>query len=287
MTKIAFLGLGAMGTRMARRLLIGGAELRVWNRSPGPADSLVQAGAIAAATPRAAAEGADIVISMVSDDSAARAVWLDPETGAAGGVGVGALAVESSTVTPHWAGELAVAIAARGADFVEAPVAGSRPQAETGALIVMLGGASDAVQRARAALGPIGSAFPHIGPVGSAARLKLAVNSVLAAQLAMMAEVLAMLKGGGFDEKAIVETLASFPVMSPASTNYARMMAERQTAPMFTVDLMHKDLVYALGAGAAAGVEMPVVSAVRAVFEAAQAAGHGAENMSAVRALYK
>ena len=94
MTSIAFLGLGAMGSRMAQRLLAGGAELTVWNRSTAPVDALVKAGARAAATPREAAKGVEIVISMVSDDSAARAVWLDPETGAVVGLAAGALAVE-------------------------------------------------------------------------------------------------------------------------------------------------------------------------------------------------
>ena len=286
MTKIAFIGLGAMGSRMARRLLANGGDLQVWNRSPEPLNSLVQAGAKAATSPREAAEGAEIVISMVSDDSAARSVWLDPRTGVVGGLAAGALAVESSTVTPGWVNELAGAVGGRGADFVEAPVMGSRPEAEAGGLIVMLGGSPAAVERARAGLAEMGSSFPHIGPVGSAARLKLAANSLLATQIALMAELLAMLKGGGLDEKAVVETLAGFPVMSPAGTNYARMMANRQSTPLFTIDLIAKDLGYAIGAGEAAGVKMPVVAAVRAVFETAREAGNGAENITAVRSLY-
>ena len=127
---IAFLGLGAMGSRMARRLLGGEDTVRVWNRSPAPAQALAEYGAVVADSPRAAAEGADAVITMLADDSAARAVWLDPARGAMAGLGPEALAIECSTVTPGWIAELNAAASPRA--VVDAPVAGSRPQAEAG-----------------------------------------------------------------------------------------------------------------------------------------------------------
>ena len=287
METLAFLGLGAMGSRMARRFVDAGRTVRVWNRGPEAAAGLVAADATLSDSPRAAAEGADVVVSMVSDDHAARVVWLDPEKGALACLGEKALAVESSTVSPAWAKELALAVSGRGAQFVEAPVAGSRPQAEAGELIVMLGGGEAAAERAKAALAPIGKAFRYVGPVGQAAILKLTVNSLLGSQIALMAETLALLSRHGFDEKAIAETLAGFPVVSPAAANYARAMAARNVEPMFTVDLMAKDLGYALAMSAEAGGVMPIVETARDVFEKARDAGHGAENVSAVRALYE
>ncbi|MGA9851128.1 MAG: NAD(P)-binding domain-containing protein, partial [Roseiarcus sp.] len=140
MDTVAFLGLGAMGSRMAQRLLGQGHTLKVWNRSPGPTEALAERGAVRAATPREAAAGADVVISIVSDDSAARSVWLDAEAGACAGLSRGALAVESSSVTPAWILELGAAVRAAGADLVDAQVTGSRPQAEAGQLIYMIGG---------------------------------------------------------------------------------------------------------------------------------------------------
>jgi 3-hydroxyisobutyrate dehydrogenase len=120
---IAFLGLGAMGSRMARRLLERGDKVRVWNRSPGPVEALADEGAEAGASPREAATGADAVITMVSDDHAARAVWLDPVSGGLAGLKPGALAIESSTVTRDWIAELNAAARARGVALVDAPVA--------------------------------------------------------------------------------------------------------------------------------------------------------------------
>ena len=190
MDTVAFLGLGAMGSRMAQRLLGQGHTLKVWNRSPGPAEALAERGAVRAATPREAAAGADVVISIVSDDRAARSVWLDAEAGACAGLGPGALAVESSSVTPAWILELGAAVRAAGADLVDAQVTGSRPQAEAGQLIYMIGGEEAGFERAREILKPLGSAFYHIGPLGKGSIFKLAVNALFAAQLASVAELL-------------------------------------------------------------------------------------------------
>ena len=187
---IAFLGLGAMGSRMAKRLLGRGDQVRVWNRSPGPAEALAREGAAIAATPRAAAQDADVVVSMVSNDGAARAVWLDDETGALGGMKAGALAMESSTVTPDWIAELGRAAALRGVDLVDAPVSGSRPQAEGGQLVFIMGGEAAAVARAKEIAAPMGAAFPHVGGSGCGARMKLAVNLLLGVQVACLAEIL-------------------------------------------------------------------------------------------------
>lgn len=287
MTTIAFLGLGAMGSRMARRLIGRGETLRVWNRSPAPVAAIAQEGAVAADSPRAAAEGADVVITMLADDSAARAVWLDPERGAVLGLKAGALAVECSTVTTDWIAELGQAVAARGASLIDAPVSGSLPQAEAGQLIFMLGGPAETVERAKPLLEPMAAALHHIGPLGHGSRFKLAVNLLLGTQIAAMAEVLGALARDGFDEKAAVEMLSGFPVMSPAAAIYARLMAERRRAAFFSVDLIAKDLGYAVKAANEKGLAAPVAQAALAVFREAAAAGLGRENASSVRSLYE
>ncbi len=287
MQTVAFLGLGAMGSRMAQRLLGQGHTLRVWNRSPAPAEALGERGAVRAATPREAAAGADVVISIVSDDSAARSVWLDAETGACAGLSRGALAVESSSVTPAWILELGGAVRAAGADLVDTQVTGSRPQAEAGQLIYMIGGEEGGFERAREILKPLGGAFYHIGPLGKGSTFKLAVNALFAAQLASVAELLAMLARNGIDEHAAVETLTHFPTLSPAMAGNARLMVERRTSPLFTIDLMAKDLGYALEVARAAGAQAPIVEASHNVFEAARDKGFGDKNISALRLLYE
>jgi 3-hydroxyisobutyrate dehydrogenase len=275
-----------MGSRMARRLLGRGDEVRVWNRSSGPAEVLARDGAIAAATPRAAAEGADFVIVMVSDDAAARAVWLDGANGALAGVRPGALAIESSTVTPGWIAELHTAAAARGVELVDAPVAGSRPQAEGGQLVFIMGGSAEAVARAKEIAAPLGASFPYVGASGRGARMKLAINLLLGAQVACLAETLGALAADGFDERQAAELIAGSAVASPAAANYARIMAERRDVTMFPVDLMAKDLGYAVAAATARGLSAPIAEAALAAFEAASAAGYGAENVTSLRKIY-
>jgi 3-hydroxyisobutyrate dehydrogenase len=286
MPTIAFLGLGAIGSRMARRLVENGRTLRVWNRSPQPIAALTRLGAIAAASPRQAAEEANVVVSMVADDTAARAVWLDPQSGAVQGLRAGAVAVESSTVTPAWIAELGAAVTARGATLVDAPVSGSLPTAEAGQLLVLLGGDEAAVEIVKEALAPLAAAFRHLGPSGRGARFKLALNHLLGAQIALMAEVLAGLANDGFDEKAAAELLAGSPIVSPAAGNYGRQMAAGQHDKLFGVDLMAKDLRYALQVDAANGVSSPIAEAALGLFERASRAGLGAANVSRVRTLY-
>jgi 3-hydroxyisobutyrate dehydrogenase len=283
---IAFLGLGAMGSRMAKRLLGRGDVVRVWNRSPAAAEALAGDGAVVVATPRVAARNADVVISMVSNDGAARAVWLDGETGALGGMKAGALAIESSTVTPGWIAELGRAAASLGVDLVDAPVSGSRPQAEGGQLVFIMGGEAAAVARAKEVVEPLGAAFPHVGGSGCGARMKLAVNLLLGVQVACIAEILGGLARDGFDERQVAELIAGSAVASPASANYARLMAERRETVMFPVDLMAKDLGYAVQLASARGISAPMAEAALAAFKAASAAGHGAENVSSLRKIY-
>ncbi|MEM7786339.1 MAG: NAD(P)-dependent oxidoreductase [Bacteroidota bacterium] len=195
---VSILGLGAMGARMAARLLAAGHAVNVWNRTPERAAPLVDAGARLGASPRDAASGAEVVISMVTDDAAARAVWTGPE-GAVFGLGPGAVAVESSTLTPAAVAELAEAVTEAGAVFLDAPVAGSRPQAEAGALVYLVGGDAQAVERVRPLFDVLGGAVHHVGPTGQGAAVKLAVNALFATQVAAVAELLAMLQASGVD----------------------------------------------------------------------------------------
>lgn len=283
--RIAFLGLGAMGQRMAKRLIGAGHPVTVWNRSPAPMALLQSQGARAAASPREAAEGAQIVIGMVFDDGASRSVWLDPERGALRGMAVDALAIECSTLTPTWIMELGVALAARGAAFVDAPLAGSRPQAEAGQLIFMAGGEAAAVERAQPVLLAMGAAVHHIGPAGSGAWLKLSVNALFATQVAAMAELLALMRAAGLDGDRALAALKAMPVTSPAAAGAATLMLARQFAPQAPVSLIAKDLGYALESAQRLHRALPVTEAVAQRFSAAQAAGFGGENLVAVAKL--
>jgi 3-hydroxyisobutyrate dehydrogenase-like beta-hydroxyacid dehydrogenase len=286
MSTIAFLGLGAMGSRMAGRLIAAGHDLTVWNRSQNAAELLAAKGARIAQTPAEAAAGAEIAFAMVTDDDAARTIWLDPANGAGPALRPGAVAIECSTLSPGFVRQLGEQLGARGVALLDAPVAGSRPQAEAGQLIFMVGGPEAALGKARPVLEPLASAIHHVGPSGAGATLKLAVNTLFAAQLASMAELLGFLARNGFAAERAAELLALFPVTSAPIAGAARMMAARSTAPLFTIDLVTKDLGYALAEARASGADLPGAERTHAVFERARSAGHGASNVSGLAALF-
>lgn len=284
MAKIAFLGLGAMGARMAARLVAAGHDLTVWNRDAGreaPSD------AMRAATPRAAATGAQIVIAMLRDDAASQSVWTDPASGALGALGPGMLAIECSTLTVGHAQALAQTLAASGAGFVEAPVLGSRPQAEAGALIFLASGAPDLVAQATPVLRAMGGAVHAVGTApGQGMALKLMANALFAAQVAALAEVLALGDRLGLAPAAALAILAETPVLSPAAKGAGGGIVARAWAPQFPIDLVEKDLGYVATTARSVGAEVPLLVAVQRRFATAAQAGHGADNITAIARLY-
>ncbi len=285
MSKIAVMGVGAMGSRMAARWLDAGHAVTVFNRSRGRVDPLVAAGATAAVSAREAAAQADVVVSMVTDDDAAHAVWLDPSHGALAAVRPGAVVVESSTVTPQWPRTLAEQAARVGVEFVEAPVAGSRPQAEQGQLIVFAGGEAAALRRVEPILRQVAGTIHHVGPVGRGAQLKLAINTSFAAQVVVLAELLQVLEGQGLPPADAMEVLGGLPVTSAAMRGVGALIAADRHAPMFPIDLVVKDLRYfvAQGEGTAA---TPAARCVLQRFEAAAQAGLGEHNITAIARWY-
>lgn len=283
---IAMLGLGAMGSRMASRLLDAGHDVVVYNRHPERAAPLVKRGATAAPSPHAAARGADVVISVVRDDEASKAVWLDAKTGALRGMKEGAIAVESSTLTPMWAKALAGQMQRAGVRFVDAPVSGSRPQAETGQLIYLVGGEREVIDAIRDVLLAMGGAVHHVGPVGAGSVMKLGVNALLGIQVAALAEILGMTRRFGIADAEAVELLGSTPVTSMAAKAAGALMVARKFEPLFPIELLEKDLGYAVDTSRSLGARAPTTSAVRAVFENAIEAGLGADNMVGVMKLF-
>lgn len=275
---VTVLGLGAMGRRMAARILAAGHPLNVWNRSPGPAAALAAQGAQVADSPRAAVAESDVCISMLTDDQAATEVWLGTH-GALEAVRAGGIVVAAGTLRPTMVRELGAAARSRGLHFLDAPVAGSTPQAEAGALRSLVGGRVEEVETVRPVLSTYSSAVVHAGPVGAGATLKLMVNGLFTVQVAAVAELLALARAQGADAAALLDHLAATPVCSPAAAGLGRMMLAGDHAPRFPVRLVEKDLGYVVSA--AGGPESaPVAAAARAVFQAHAAAGHGDQNLS-------
>lgn len=284
MSNVAVLGLGAMGSRMAAALLRAGHAVTVWNRTAARADGLV--GARLAASPRAAVAGAEVAIAMLRDDTASRAVWLDPAAGALGGLAQGAIAIECSTLTPAWIAELAETAGGHGVGFLDAPVLGSRPQAEAAQLIHLVGGDAAVLARAEPILRAIGGTIHHAGRAGAGAALKLAANTLFAIQVAAMAEVIGLLRGSGVEVAQAIDILGATPVASPAAKGAGAAMLAGAFAPLFPVDLVEKDLAYAAQAADAGGRRMPLAAAARQVMQAAIAQGLGDDNLTGIVRLY-
>ena len=283
--RVAVLGIGAMGSRMAVALLRAGHSVTVWNRTPGRAQPLVEQGARLANSPSAAASDAEIVLAMVRDDEASRQVWLSPGDGALVAMPKGSIGVESSTLGVSWVRELAVAFAARGVHFLDAPVVGTRAQADTATLIHLVGGGTETMARAKPVLSAIGSAAHHAGPAGSGAALKLVVNALLGIQVAAIGELLGAAEQMGLDRRRAGEVLIQMPSCSASAKGVTLAMLARNFAPAFPVELVEKDLGYL--AKEALPDAAPVSAAARAVFARAMAAGLSAENMTAVAKLYE
>jgi 3-hydroxyisobutyrate dehydrogenase len=278
---IAFLGLGLMGTGMARRLLGAKFPLTVHNRTADRAASLIQEGAKFGGTPRQAAQGANLIISMVADDAASRAVWLGPD-GALAGAARGALLIESSTVSVGWVRELAGLAQKQGLEFLDAPVTGSRPHAAAGELVFLVGGSAAALDRARPAMTVMGRDIVHVGPLGSGAMLKLINNFLCGAEVVAFSEALAMIERSGLDAATALPVLTQGAPGSPMIKMMGARMTARDYTPNFMLRLMAKDLTYAMAE--ARGHELELMTA-RTAWEAmkrAMDAGHGSQDLSSV-----
>lgn len=287
MTSIAFLGLGAMGSRMATRLIEAGHALAVWNRAPERAAPLVERGAVARATPRDAAAGADVVISMVRDDAASQAVWEGPEDGALGGLSAGALAIECSTLSIGRARALATACAARQVRHLDAPVAGSRPQAEAGQLVFLVGGRRPAVHQGRPLLEAMGATVHHVGAAGAGTTVKLMVNGLFGAQLAQLAELIGLAQRAGIDPATAIEALVATPVASPAVRAAAGAMLAGRFEPAFPIELAAKDFDLVRRSAADVGAAVPIASRVGTLYRQAVDQGLGADNITGIAQLYR
>lgn len=279
--RIAFLGLGIMGSGMARRLLVNGFPLTVFNRNAEKSKPFADEGAHVANSPRDAATNADVIISMVADDAAARATWLS-EIGALSGAKAGAICIECSTVTVDWIRELATAAAQKKCALLDAPVTGSKIQAAAGELNFLVGGDAATLEKARPALAAMSKAIVHLGPTGSGALVKLINNFVCGVQLASLAEALAMIERSGLDRARALEVLTNGAPGGPLVKAVATRMTTPDFTPNFLLRLMAKDLGYAIQEGGKLSVDLLTARAALAEFQTAIAAGHGDQDIAAV-----
>jgi 3-hydroxyisobutyrate dehydrogenase len=278
---VALLGLGTMGHGMAVNLLKAGFPLTVWNRTSSKAEPLRPMGAAVADTPANAAKNAAIVIAMLSDDDASRSVWLGPD-GALAAMPPQSLAVESSTLSPGWISELHAAVHGRGLHMVEAPVTGSRPQAEAGQLSFLVGADEDALNAVTPALRCMSKEIVYLGPVGCGAEMKLINNFLCAVQVTSFAEALAWIDRSALRQETALDFLKRAAPGSGILSAMSERMTRRTHEVNFLLRLMAKDLRYARAAAGRLGVSLSTSSPSEELFAKAQDEGWGEKDMSAV-----
>jgi 3-hydroxyisobutyrate dehydrogenase/2-hydroxy-3-oxopropionate reductase len=278
MTTVAFIGLGAMGGRMAGRLLAAGHDLVVWNRTPGRAAALTDRGARSAHSPRQAAAGAEVVITMVADPAALDAV-VGGTDGIAAGVTASATIIEMSTVGPAAVADVVDALP-DGVDLLDAPVLGSIAEAESGTLQVFAGGPAAVVERWTPLLSVLGT-VRHVGPLGSGAAAKLVANASLFGVLGVLGEMLALGQALGLPAATTFDVLSVTPLAAQAQRR--RPVVESGDVPRrFALSLARKDAGLVAAAAAAAGVDLRLARAAQSWLRAAEEGGWGDRDYSSV-----
>ena len=281
---VAFLGLGTMGAPMAANVLAHHTVV-VWNRSRDRAAPLVDSGARLAASPAAAARGAEVVVLMLADPRAVHAV-VDGPDGVLAGLSPGGLVIDMSTVDVVTAREVDAQVRARGGRFVDAPVSGTRKPAVEGKLVIMAGGAADDIERARPVLETMGRIVP-VGPVGQGMAAKLVLNGLGAHMMTGLAAMMVLAARLGLDLRAMLEVIGSGAFSSPLFAAKGPRMLARDFSPDFTLALMHKDQELVIAAAAGLGYPMPTLAAIRAVLAEAIAAGYGDGDLCGVVRLFE
>jgi 3-hydroxyisobutyrate dehydrogenase-like beta-hydroxyacid dehydrogenase len=278
MAKVAVVGLGAMGSRIAERLLEAGHALVVWNRTPEKGQRLVERGASAAETPAAAASAADAVLMMVADPAALRAV-TEGADGVLAGAAPGTTLIQMSTVGPADVAELASKLP-QGVALLDAPVLGSISEAEEGTLEVFASGEPDVVDRWRPMISALGRVL-YLGPVGAGTAAKLVANSTLLGTLGVLGEALALARALGLPDEQAFAVLAATPLSAQAERR--REPFETGDYPLrFSLSLGRKDADVIAAAAVGAGLDLKVAAAVAEWFAEAEQAGRGAADYSSI-----
>jgi len=261
-----------MGSRMTKRLLDAGHVVTGYNRTKAKAQWLIDLGMRWADGPRAVAEAADVVFTMVRDTSALHDVTDGPE-GILAGLGPGKIYVDMSTVSPAASRALAARVAERGARMLDAPVSGSVLTLEQGRLSIMVGGDEDAFARVRPILQDIGPKVTHVGPNGQAVLMKIATNLCLGVQMLAFSEGVLLAEKGGIPRKTAVEAMLNSVAASPMLQYRGPFVLQMPDEAWFDVNMMQKDLLLALEAGRSLDVPLPTTAVANEMLTAARAMG--------------
>jgi 3-hydroxyisobutyrate dehydrogenase len=277
---VAVVGLGIMGSAMAERLLDAGHTVRVYNRTPEKAQTLLERGAVWAETPADAAQ-AEVLITVVSDPGAVAEVSLG-QNGILAGIAPESVHCDMSTVSPASAREMAETYARRGRRFVQAPVLGSKRQVQESSLLIFGGGAEADIARCEAVWSAFSKRTWHLPSADQATTTKLACNILIAQMILGLGQSLLFARKGGVDPAVLLDILANSALGAPMYSSKGEAVLERNFAANFFVRHMLKDLSLAADAGREAGAPLLLNGLARELFVSAVAQGYGEEDYAAV-----
>jgi 3-hydroxyisobutyrate dehydrogenase-like beta-hydroxyacid dehydrogenase len=268
--KVAFLGLGIMGRGMATNLVKAGHEVTVWNRTPGKTIE----GARSAATPAEAARGAEVVWMCVSDTAAVESVLFGKD-GVEQSLTQGMIVVDSSTISPAATLKFAERVRARGGDYVDSPVTGSKVAADAGSLIFIVGGAEATIERLKPLYAAMGKVFFRVGETGKGQSAKIAMNLQIALIYEGFAEGLTLAAKLGVNAETLMPLIQASMIRSGVVDYKAPFILKRDFTPNFPMKLMHKDIKLMLEAAKEARVKLPALETVEEVYDVAVEDGGG------------
>ena len=272
MPKLGFVGLGVMGGRMAKRLLDSGYAVTGYNRTKSKAEWLLETGMGWEESPRAVAEKADIIFTMVTNTEALQAVTSGPE-GILAGLGPGKIYIDMSTVSPAASQGLANQVSEKGAQMLDAPVSGSVSTLEEGKLSIMVGGDRQAFEQVRPVLEMIGPKVTHVGGNGLAVAMKIATNLSLAVQMLAFSEGVLLAEKSGIKRRTAVEVLLNSVIASPMVKYRGPFVLEMPEEAWFDVNMMQKDMDLALELGRQLDVPLPTTAITNELLTAARGMG--------------
>ncbi len=281
MARIGFLGLGTMGQGMVKNLVAAGHDVTAWNRSPLSDSEFADLGAHRASTIADAVTGFDYVLYCLSDDVAIREVVL-AEHGVLDCVQAPSTVIDLSTIDPLTSAEEATAFAAKGISFLDAPVFGSKGEAASGGLWIVVGGDRAVFDAAQEVLTPISETTHYMGKNGNGAQMKLVGNLIVAAQLEALGEALTLAKKADLDLRDVLGVLAVTDFKSPIFDGVGAAVIAGDYSPSFALNLMRKDARLVGAFADRLGAPVPGTRATLATIEKAVDAGFGAENASAL-----
>jgi 3-hydroxyisobutyrate dehydrogenase-like beta-hydroxyacid dehydrogenase len=279
-TKLGFIGLGLMGTGLARRLNKSGWKVETWNRSPKPARLLEQEGISTAESIEKLVVGSDVILSSLSNDSAVHSVYLDGG-GIFSSVQRGTIVLEMSTISPDLSRLLHEEASARGIAFLDLAVSGSTPAVDAGTITLLAGGDQAAFDRCIPIYESIAKQWFLIGKGSSGILMKLVVNLLLGVNMQAIAEAVSLGTHLQIDRDVLIEVLSKTTVIAPALVGKFKKIQEDDYSSQFPLRLMSKDMDLVVDAAQASGADLPTTSVVQAEYSAALSSS-GELDMSAI-----